>query len=239
MAGLDERARSSTITLAAIMAFVIRRDFCGNCNGDVCCPAESQTTDKRQWTGVAIRLTALTAPLQKQLQVDNLRRARHASADARLRVHIVLPHRLTTHPPTAPKIMPVISIGAYDLVIIASGRLVRTPTRIPETTGGMGRRTVAAKNPRANREKNAPRRAARLSANVKGSIKLDPLPCDRSLTEPSAGHPMEPCGEIAQCAVSPVSPTPPPGSLDSRPRAKSGQFSAFGFSGAPCRWGGK
>ena len=61
-------------------------------------------------------------------------------------------------------------IGTCALVMIASGRLVRTPTKTPVRTGDQGRRTVAAKNPKAKRAQNAPSKAARLSGNDNGSI---------------------------------------------------------------------
>ena len=46
------------------------------------------------------------------------------------------PHRPTIHPAIAPKITPVIMMGAYAFVMMASGRLVRTPRNAPRL-GGM------------------------------------------------------------------------------------------------------
>jgi len=58
-------------------------------------------------------------------------------------------------PTSAPKIRPVTSIGAYALVIIASGMLTSNPTIAPDTAKWNGSETLVARKPMANRLKNA------------------------------------------------------------------------------------
>ena len=84
--------------------------------------------------------------------------------------------RPTIHPAAAPKRTPVTRIGAYALVMMASGTLVKIPTTMPLITAGNGKRTVAAKNPSANRDENAPSSADRLSGNLAGASTERPRP---------------------------------------------------------------
>src|SRR5689334_9583620 len=61
-------------------------------------------------------------------------------------------------------------IGAKALVMIASGRLKRTPSPRPSTQPATPRCTSGMSRPIAKRFRNAPRRAARLSGNSSGNI---------------------------------------------------------------------
>lgn len=81
------------------------------------------------------------------------------------------PHRPTAHPQTAPNSTFVPRIGAYVFVMTASGALVSSPTMMPAQIGdNNGNRMVAAKNPRADREQNAPSSAAVRSGRCSGKI---------------------------------------------------------------------
>jgi hypothetical protein len=60
----------------------------------------------------------------------------------------------------------MIGTDAFVFVMIASGKLVRIPTRTPARIGDIGSLTVAVKNPNANRAQNAPRSAAGLSGGA-------------------------------------------------------------------------
>jgi hypothetical protein len=70
-----------------------------------------------------------------------------------------------------PPIIPLIKIGAYAFVIIASGKLIRSPKIKPLAQPGKDKLLAAITNPIPNRLIKAPVIAAVLSGNESGIIK--------------------------------------------------------------------
>jgi len=92
--------------------------------------------------------------------------------------HYSIEHTLRDYPPHLPTIRPMIvpptapriRIGAKALVMIASGKLSRTPKIRPCAHDGTGRRAAPMTNPIAKRLRNAPISAALLSEKDNGII---------------------------------------------------------------------
>src|SRR5437870_299654 len=86
------------------------------------------------------------------------------------------PQRPTTKPMIRPPTMPVPSIGAQALVIMASGRLSKRPKSRPRAQPGSFNSVAPITNPIANRLINAPVMAAVLSENERGIISSTSMP---------------------------------------------------------------